>query len=40
MNPYFEGVKNGKHKNLIDAVYLAYYEGQLEKSCIGSEVLF
>jgi hypothetical protein len=40
MNPYFKDVKDGKHKNLIDAVYLAYFEGDLPKSCIGSEVLF
>lgn len=40
MNPYFEDVKKGKHKNLIDAVYLAYYEGHLDQSCIGNEVLF
>lgn len=36
MNPYFKDVKEGKHKNLIDAVYLAYFEGDLPESCIGS----
>lgn len=36
MNSYFKDVKNGLHKNLIDAVYLAYFEGELPKNCIGS----
>lgn len=36
MNSYFKDVKDEKYKNLIDAVYLAYFEGELAQNCIGS----
>jgi len=36
MNSYYQDVKKGKHKNLVDAVYLAYFEGNLPKECHGS----
>ena len=36
MSKYFESVRNGDSKNLIDGAYIAFFEGNLSQEFIGN----